>query len=92
MKLAPSSRPDPIAVLTASPRTELRSAGSSRLASKNSAMCAMRTTAYAHAKGSASAPKAPGTDSAATRKAAIAANIARRTRPSSGSTTLVSHA
>jgi hypothetical protein len=41
---------------------------------------------------SASSPNAFGTQSAATRKAAIAANMAIRTAPSSGSTTLVSQA
>ena len=42
---ATNSRPAPIAVLTASPMTERRSASSSRLASMNSTMCATRTTA-----------------------------------------------
>ena len=89
---ASKSSPTAIAVLAASPTTEWRSAASSRLASRNSTMCAARTAAYAHANSRASEPKAPGTLSAATRKAAIAANIAGRTAPSSGSTTLVSHA
>ena len=89
---AANSRPAPTAVLAASPSTEWRSAGSSWLASRNSTMCAPRTAAYAHANSIASAPNAPGTHSAATRNAAIAANIASRTAPSSGSTTLVSHA
>ena len=58
----------------------------------NSTMWAVRTIAYAHANSSASCPNAPGTQIAATRNAAIAAKITRRTAPSSGSTTLVSHA
>ena len=92
MKAAASSRPTPSEVLPDSPMTERRSPLSSRLAIMNSAMCAARTAPYAHANSSASEPNAPGTHSAATRKAAIAANIASRTAPSSGSTTLVSHA
>ena len=89
---AAASSVTPIAVLHASPVTDRRRPGSSRLAMVNSQMWAMRTTPYAHAKTRASSPKACGTESAATRKAAIAANIAMRTAPSSGSTTLVNHA
>ena len=48
--------------------------------------------AVAHASANASSPNASGTQSAATRNAVIAAKIAIRTAPSSGSTTLVSHA
>ena len=40
---AATSRPVPIAVLTASPITELRSAGSSRLAAMKSTICPTRT-------------------------------------------------
>ena len=87
-----TSRPTPSAVLAANPRTERRSAGCSRLARRNNAMCATRTTAYATAKTTASSPNAVGIASAATRKAAIATKITSRTEPSSGSTTLVSHA
>jgi hypothetical protein len=82
----------PVAVLPASPVTDRRSPGSSRLAIVKSQICARRTSPYAHAKTSASSPNACGTASAATRNAAIAANIAIRTAPSSGSTTLVNHA
>jgi hypothetical protein len=89
---AATSSPTPIAVLPASPVTERRRPGSSRLAIVNSQMWAMRTIPYAQANTSASSPKASGTARAATRKAAIAAKIAIRTAPSSGSTTLVSHA
>ena len=42
---AANSSPTPTAVLPASPTTERRSAASSRLASRNSAMCAPRTAA-----------------------------------------------
>ena len=84
--------PDASAVLIASPITDLRSSASSRLASRNSAMCATRTTTNATAKVSASSPNASGTASAATRNAAIAANITSRTAPSSGSSTLVNQA
>ena len=55
-------------------------------------MWAIRTNAYATANSSACAPNAPGTHSAITSSAAMAANIASRTAPSSGLTTLVSHA
>jgi len=55
-------------------------------------MWAARTTAYAQANSSASAPNAPGTHSAHTSSAAIAAKIISRTAPSSGSTTDVSQA
>ncbi len=89
---ATNSSPAPTAVLAARPSTDWRSARSSRLASMNRKMCAARTTAYAQANSSASEPNAPGTHSAATRNAAIATKIIRRTAPSSGSTTLVSHA
>ncbi len=43
MNAATNSSPTPIAVLTARPMTERRSSGSSRLASMNSTMCAVRT-------------------------------------------------
>ena len=52
----------------------------------------VRTTAYAQANRRPRSPKACGTQSATTSSAAIAAKIAKRTMPSSGSTTLVSHA
>jgi|GEM_PF-4465577 len=58
----------------------------------NSAMCATRTNAYAHAKTRAASQKACGTHSDATSIAAIAAKITSRTAPSSGSMTLVSQA
>ena len=41
---AATSRPTPTLVLPASPQTDLRSAGRSKLAMMNSAMCAARTT------------------------------------------------
>src|SRR4029450_3233613 len=66
--------------------------GSSRPMRTKSAMCAARTTPYAHAKSKAASSNAPGTQSAATSSAAIAAKITMRTAPSSGSTTLVSQA
>ena len=47
---AAASRATAIAVLPARPVTELRRSGSSGLAIQNSAMCAIRTTAYAAAK------------------------------------------
>jgi hypothetical protein len=72
--------------------TDLRSAGSSRLATTKSTIWPTRTTPYAQAKTSAESSNASGTQSAATSSAAIAAKIASRTTPSSGSTTLVSHA
>ena len=53
---------------------------------------AIRTTPYAPANRNARSPNASGTHSDATSSAAIAPNIANRTAPSSGSTTLVSHA
>ena len=91
-KDAATSSPTPTAVPPASPITDCRSPGSSRLASTNSAICDQRTTPYAHANSRPSESNASGTQSAATRNAAIAVNITRRTAPSSGSTTLVSHA
>ncbi len=92
MNAATNSSPTPTAVLPASPTTEWRNPASSRLAIQNSAMCAARTTPYAHASSRASSSNASGTHNAATRKAAIAAKITIRTAPSSGSTTLVSQA
>ena len=89
---ARNRNPTPIAELEASPMTDLRSSGSSRLASVNSQMCAIRTIPYADAKTTASSPNASGRLSDATRKAAIAAKMPMRTAPSSGSITLVSHA
>ncbi len=55
-------------------------------------MWATRTTAYPIAKARARPSKASGTHSETTSSAAIAANMASRTAPSSGSMTLVSHA
>jgi len=55
-------------------------------------MCAARTIAYAATKVPADEVNAVGRHSAATSRAAIAAKIVSRTAPSSGSTTLVSHA
>ena len=72
--------------------TERRSAGSSRLAIVNSAIWAARTTPYEQANSTASSPNACGTHNATTSNAAIAPKIAKRTTPSSGSTTLVSQA
>ena len=89
---ATSSSVTPIVVPTARPITDRRSSGSERLASRKRAMCATRTIPYARAKASASSPNAPGTESAATSSAAMAAKITIRTAPASGSTTLVSQA
>jgi hypothetical protein len=89
---APMRIPLPIAVLHASPTTDLRKTGSSRLASRNSPIWATRTTPYASAKVRPRSPKAFGTERATTRKAAIARKIAPLTASSSGSTTLVSQA
>jgi hypothetical protein len=89
---ARTSSPTPTAVLTARPLTDERRAGSSRLATVKSAIWADRTNAYAQANRRPASPKASGTHSAQTRKAAIATKITIRTTPSSGSTTLVSHA
>ena len=55
-------------------------------------MCAARTAPYATANRSASSSNASGAAMAATTSPAMAAKITRRTAPSSGSTTLVSHA
>ena len=89
---APNNRPTPIAVLTASPTTDRRRFASSRAAIRKSTIWPARTNAYATANGSARSPNASGTQSPATSRLAEAANIAIRTPPSSGSTTLVSHA
>ena len=96
---APPSRNEPeiriavaIAVLVARPTTEWRRPESSRLASMNNAMWAARTPPYARTRVTPRSPKAPGTHNDVTSSAAIAANSTRRTPPSSGSTTLVSHA
>ncbi len=58
---ATTSSPTPTPVLTARPITDRRRFGSSRLASTNSQMWAIRTAPYAHANSSASSPNAPGT-------------------------------
>ena len=86
------SRPTPTAVPPASPKTAERKPGSFRLATMNRTMCAARTTPYAHAKSRPRSPKASGMASETTSRPAMAAKIAKRTTPSSGSTTLVNHA
>ncbi len=88
---APTSSPTPIAVLTARPVTEWRSEGSSRLASTNRAMCAGADGSVGQGELQRELSKASGTQMATIKKAAMAAKIAIRTAPSSGSTTLVSH-
>ena len=92
VKLAATSTLVLTAVLTASPRTEERRLSSPSLAEMNKRIWAARTTMYAPANHRPRSPKASGTQSAATRNAPIAPKIAKRTSPSSGSTTLVSHA
>ena len=82
----------PIPVLAARPMTEWRSPGSSGLATTNRTMWATRTAVYASANVVPRSPKASGTHSDVTSSAAIAAKSTSRTAPSSGSTTLVSHA
>ena len=89
---AAMSRPTAIVVLTARDDTERPRAGSSRLASANRATWPPRTTPYASAKASARSSNASGTQRATIPRLAMATNMAMRTEPSSGSTTLVSQA
>jgi hypothetical protein len=82
----------PIAVPANRPSVERRSAGSPRAATSSSAIWANRTIPYATASSSAESSNASGMHRAMTSSPIIAPNIAIRTTPSSGSTTLVSHA
>jgi hypothetical protein len=85
--------PTETAVLgTSAVQIDRRRRASWRLAMPKSTRWPTRTTPYAITNVSPRSSKASGTQSAATSSAAIAANMASRTPPSSGSTTLVSHA
>ena len=94
---APSVNEAPIRMLvpsrvpTASPLAERCRPGSPRPALYKRITCPIRTTKYAHANSRPRSPNASGTHNATTSRAAIAPKIAKRTIPSSGSTTLVSH-
>ena len=72
--------------------TEACRSGSSRLPSANSTIWPVRTAPYATAKARAEPSNASGMHSVTTSSAAIAPKMAKRTVPSSGSTTLVSQA
>ncbi len=78
--------------LPARDNTDRLRSGRSRLPTMNSTICPARTTPYAMANGVADPSKARGMHKVTTSSAAIAPKIANRTDPSSGSTTLVSHA
>ena len=73
-------------------RDRARRSGSSRLARTNSDDVRDADAAVGDRELEARSPKASGTAIETIRNAAIAANMASRTAPSSGSTTLVSHA
>ena len=79
-------------MLTASPFTDRRSGGSSRLATMKSTIWPVADHSVGAGEQKAEMAEGLLNASATTSSAAMAANIARRTTPSSGSTTLVSQA